>query len=130
MKDLRAHLEEFSKRAPGDPATTVATQLDSKAAALEGESVAILDTPTGKSFILVNDSLVALIALVDGADFAPSEESFASLQRVCVAMNGTLEEWQQLKEKELVAFHKLVDSQKADAIPDYPSIPADANCGK
>ena len=92
--------------------------------------MAILDTPTGKSFILVNDSLVALIALVDGADFAPSDESFTSLQRVCVAMNGTLEEWQQLKEKDLVAFRKLVDAQKAGAIPDYPAIAPDANCGK
>jgi photosystem II stability/assembly factor-like uncharacterized protein len=130
VKDLRSRLEDFSKRLPGDPAATAATQLDSKAAALEGESVAILDTPTGKSFITVNDSLVSLIALVDGADFVPSDESFASLQRVCVAMNGTLQEWQELKEKELTAFHKLVDSQKPGAIPGYPAIAADANCGR
>ena len=82
VKDLRSRLTEFAKRPAGDPAAIAATELDSKAGALEGESVAILDTPPGKSFITVNDSLVALIALVDGADFAPSDESFASLQRV------------------------------------------------
>jgi hypothetical protein len=130
VKDLRSRLADFMKRPAGDPAATAATQLDSKAAALEGESVSILDTPTGNSFITVNDSLVALIALVDGADFAPSAESFASLQRVCAAMNGTLEEWQQLKGKDLGDFHKVVDSQKPGAIPDYPAIAADANCGR
>jgi hypothetical protein len=76
------------------------------------------------------DSLVSLIALVDGADFAPSAESFAALQRVCVAMNATLEKWQELKEKDLAAFRKVVDPQKPGAIPDYPAIAVDANCGK
>jgi hypothetical protein len=130
VKNLRSRLAEFTKRPAGDPTASAATQLDAKAAALQGESVTILDAPPGKSFITVNDSLVALIALVDGADFAPSDESFASLQRVCVAMNGTLEEWQQLKGKDLAAFHTLVDSQKPGAIPDYPAIAADPNCGK
>jgi hypothetical protein len=130
VKDLRSRLEPFSKRPAGDPIATIAAQLDAKAAALQGESVTILDAPPGKSFITVNDSLVALIALVDGADFAPSAESFASFQRVCVAMNETLEEWKQLKGKDLAAFDKLIDAQKPGAIPDYPAIAADENCGK
>ena len=73
---------------------------------------------------------VFLIGLVDGADFALSAESFTALQRVCAAMNGTLEEWQKLKENELANFRKLVDSQKSGAIPDYPAIAAEASCGK
>jgi photosystem II stability/assembly factor-like uncharacterized protein len=129
VKDLRARLAEFAKQ-PANRAATAAAQLDSKAEALEGKSVYILDTPKGGSFITVNDSLVSLIGLVDGADFAPSSESFAAWQRVCAAMNGTLEEWQKLKENELVAFGKLADSQKAGAIPDDQAITADANCAK
>ncbi|MGD0825186.1 MAG: hypothetical protein ABR908_11425, partial [Terriglobales bacterium] len=130
VKDLRSRLAEFTKLPAADPVATAATQLDSKAAALEGKSVYILDTPKGGSFITVNDSLVSLIGLVDGADFAPSAESFTALQRVCAAMNGTLEEWQKLKENELANFRKLVDSQKSGALPDYAAIAAEASCGK
>ena len=78
----------------------------------------------------MNDSLVALIALVDGADFAPSEASFAALQKVCGAMNDTFGEWRQFKAKDLADFRKLIDSQKPGAIPDYPSLAPDPNCGK
>ncbi|HXR34069.1 MAG TPA: hypothetical protein VN830_10195 [Verrucomicrobiae bacterium] len=129
VKDLRSRLAGFTKQPAEDPVAVAATQLDSKAGALQGESVAILDTPKDNSFITVNDSLVALIALVDGADFTPSAESFASLQKLCAAMNGTLEDWQQLKAKDLAAFRKLVDAQTPGAIPDYPAIAADASCG-
>ena len=45
-------------------------------------------------------------------------------------MNATLEKWQELKEKDLAAFRKVVDPQKPGAIPDYPAIAVDANCGK
>jgi len=78
----------------------------------------------------VNDSLVALIALVDGADFAPSAESFAAWRRVCAAMNATLEKWQQLKGKDLADFRKMVEPQRSAAVPDYPPIATDENCGK
>jgi hypothetical protein len=130
VKDLRSRLAEFTKRPAGDPIATAATQLDSKAAAIEGEPLSVFDTPKDSNFTIVNDSLVALIALVDGADFAPSEASFAALQRVCGAMNDTFGEWQQLKAKDLTDFRKLFDSQKPDAIPDYPSLTIDPNCGR
>jgi photosystem II stability/assembly factor-like uncharacterized protein len=128
VKDLRSRLADFTKRPATDPVAAAATQLDAKAGAFQGESVEILDTPKDNSFITVNDSLVALIALVDGADFAPSAESFASWQRVCAAMNGTLEEWQQFKAKDLATFHEVFGAEKPSAIPDYPAIAADANC--
>jgi hypothetical protein len=130
VKDLRSRLAEFTKRPAGDPITAAATQLDSKAAAIEGESLSVFDTPKGSNFTIVNDSLVALIALVDGADFAPSEASFTALQKVCGVMNDTFGEWQQFKAKDLADFRKLIDSQKPGAIPDYPSLAPDQNCGK
>src|SRR5208282_1506365 len=130
VKDLRSRLTEFSKQPAGDPVATAATQLDAKAGTLAGASVAVLGAPKDGSFMTVNDSLVALIALVDGADFAPSAESFAAWRRVCAAMNGTLEKWQELKGKDLAAFRSLVDAQKTCVIPDYPVIAADGNCGQ
>ncbi len=133
VKDLRSRLAEYSKLPAEDATAKAAAELDKKAAALVGESVSIfdfLDAPKGNSFLTVNDSLVALTALVDGADFAPSAESFTSFQKVCAAMNGALEGWQQLKTKELPEFRKTLDAQKASAIPEYAAIAAEANCGQ
>jgi len=42
-------------------------------------------------------------------------------------MNGTLDEWQQLKAKDLAAFRKMIDP---GGIPDYPPLAPDSNCGK
>ncbi len=130
VTDLRSRLAEFAKGQAAAPSTKAAVQLDAKAAGLEGKSVDILETPKGGSLMTANDSLIALIALVDGADFAPSAESVAALQRVCVAMNSTLAQWQQLKEKDLADFRKIADSQKVGAIPEYPAIAANTDCGK
>jgi photosystem II stability/assembly factor-like uncharacterized protein len=129
VKDLRSRLEEFTRRPVGDPIATAATALDAKAAAIQGESISPFDTPNDSNFTIVNDSLIALIALVDGADFAPSEASFAAMQRMCVAMNGTLGKWQGLKANEVANFRKVIESEKGAAIPDYPAIAIDPNCG-
>jgi photosystem II stability/assembly factor-like uncharacterized protein len=129
VKDLRSRLAEFAKRPAKDAVATAAAQLDSKAAAIEGESAAFLDIPKG-SFITVNDSLVSLIALVDSGDFAPSAESFEAFQRVCTTMNETLQQWQQLNAKDLAAFNDALEQQKLTAIPKYPSIPVATNCVK
>jgi hypothetical protein len=48
---------------------------------------------------------------------------------VCVAMNATLEKWQELKGKDLAAFRNQVGPQKTGAVPDYPAVAADRNCG-
>lgn len=130
VKDLRSHLAEFTKQPASDPVAKSAAELDGKAAALEGTSVYILETPKDGTFSTVNDSLISLIALVDGADFAPSAESFAAYQTVCTAMNKTLADWQQLKQKAVANFRTTVAPQKANAIPDYPAIAADPNCSK
>jgi hypothetical protein len=127
VKDLRLHLAEFGSGK--DAAAVAASQLAAKAAALQGDSVTIFDVPKN-SFITVNDSLVSLIALVDSADFAPSDESFAALERVCAAMNDAIQQWQQLKEKDLAVFNQTLDPQKRKAIPDYPAIGAATNCAR
>jgi len=129
VKDLRSRLAEFAKRPAKDPIAMVAAQLDTKTSALQGESITIFDTPKN-SFITVNDSLVSLIALVGGADFVPSEESFAALQRMCVSMNAALEDWQLLKVKDLAAFNQALEQQKLSTISSYPEVTSDASCRK
>lgn len=129
VKDLRARLADLKKRPKGDAVAAAAASLDGNLAALEGEPTPLLEEPKTVSFSAVNDTLTALTALVDGADFAPSEESFAAYQRSCKALNTTLTTWQESKVKDLPVFRAMVAQNNAGAVPDYPSQAPIDNCG-
>ena len=127
-KDLRARLTELTKRPKEDPIAKAATELDAKVAALAGEPTPILETPKTTSFMTVNDSLTALIALVDGADFAPSEESFAAYHRLCSGLNDTLKAWEDLKGKDLAGLNALLSPERLRPLPQYATAAADTRC--
>ena len=129
VKDLRARLADLKKRPKGDAVAAAAAPLDVKLAALEGEPTPLLEEPKTVSFSAVNDTLTALMALVDGADFAPSEESFAAYQRTCKALNTTLEIWQETKAKDLPAFRAELAQSNVASLPDYASQSPIDNCG-
>jgi photosystem II stability/assembly factor-like uncharacterized protein len=128
-KELRARLAELMKRPKEDPVTVAAASLDGKVAALVGETTPILGTPKTASFNAVNDTLTALMALVDGADFAPSEESFAAYRRICKGSNEALAAWQELKNKDVAALNTLLGKSSLAALPEFPDLAADAACG-
>ena len=129
VKELRARLAELKNRPKGDAVATAAGALDAKLAELKGEPTPILEEPKTVSFSAVNDTLTALMALVDGADSAPSEESFAAYQRTCKALNTTLEVWQAIRRKDLPAFHAALSQNKIAPMPEYSSLGAIENCG-
>jgi len=129
VTDLRSRLAELKKRPKGDAVGTAAGSLDAKLAALEGEPTPILEEPKSVSFSAVNDTLTALIALVNGADFAPSEESFAAYQRTCKALNTTLEAWQEITKNDLPAFRAALSQNNIAPLPDYSGSGAIENCG-
>ncbi len=129
VKDLRARLAELKKRPKGDAVATAAGSLDAKLAALGGEPTPILEEPKTVSFSALNDTLTALMALVDGADFAPSQESFAAYQRTCKALNTTLESWQEINAKDLAALRATLTQSNAPALPDDPRLGTIENCG-
>src|SRR5713101_67648 len=126
---LRARLAELRKRPKEDPISVAASALDAKAAALAGEPTPILETPKTASFMAVNDTLTALMALVDGADFAPSEESFAAFRRICKGFNEARASWQELKNKDVAALNTLLGKSNLAALPEVPDIAAEAACG-
>jgi photosystem II stability/assembly factor-like uncharacterized protein len=128
-KDLRARLADLKKRPKEDPVAAAAVALDAKGTALEGEPTPILEEPKTVSFSAVNDTLTALMALVDGADFAPSEESFAAYQRTCKALNTTLSAWKELKTKDIPAFNATLSQSKLPPVPEYPEAGTLADCG-
>jgi photosystem II stability/assembly factor-like uncharacterized protein len=129
VKDLRARLAELMKRPKADPIFAAASALDAKAAAVAGEATPILETPTTASFMGVNDTLTALMALLDGADFAPSEESFVAYRRICKGLDETLGAWRELKNKDAAALKILLGTSNLPALPEFPHLAADDACG-
>jgi len=130
VKNLEAQLAEVTKRPDTDTIAKAGRELNAKVGAIQGEAAfSALDTPTNGSLLTINDSLISLMTLADGADFAPSAGSVASFQNVCKALNATLEQWQALKSKDLVEFRKAVAAQPIP-IPEYAAITGDANCGE
>jgi hypothetical protein len=129
VKQLRARLGELAKRPKEDPVAVSAKALEEKLRALEGEAAPILETPKAVSLLAVNDSLTALMALVDGADFAPSEESFAAFHRVCRGWKEELAAWQELKNKDVEAFNDLLRKNNLAPVPTMAAVTADSNCG-
>ncbi len=129
VKALRTRLAELAKRPKEDPIAAAARALDAKAAALLGEATPILEAPKSASFMAVNDSLIDLMALVDGADAAPSEESFVAQRRICKGFNEALGAWQELKNKDVAALNDLLGKNSLPALPDVPVLPAETDCG-
>ena len=128
-KELRKRLADLMKRAKEDPVAVAGSLLDGKVAALQGEATPILEAPKTTSFMAVNDTLTALMALVDGADFAPSEESFAAYRRICKGENEALAGWQDLKNKDVATLNVLLGKSNLAALPEFPNLPAEVECG-
>src|SRR5258708_3776631 len=128
-QELRARLAELMKRPKEDPVAVAASSLDAKVAAISGEATPILEAPKTASFNAVNDTLTALTALVDGADFAPSEESFAAFRRICQGENEALAAWQELKNKDGAALNTLLGKSSLAPLSDFPNLAGEARCG-
>jgi hypothetical protein len=128
-KHLRGHLAELMKRPKEDPVAVAVSTLDAKVAALQGEATPSLEAPKTTSFMAVNDTLTALMALADGADSAPSEESFAAYRRICKGENEALTSWQELKSKDLATLGTLLRKSNLQALSDSPDVAAEPVCG-
>jgi hypothetical protein len=129
VKQLRARLSELLKRPKEDPVAVAAKALDDKLKALEGEATPLLQAPKRLTLMAVNDSLTNLMALVDGADFAPSEESFAAFHRVCQGWKEELSAWQELKNKDVEAFNAVLSKNNLATVPSMPAVVAETSCG-
>lgn len=129
VRQLRTRLKELLKRPKDDPVAVAAKALDEKAGALEGEATPLLQAPKEMSLMAVNDSLTNLMALVDGADFAPSEESVAAFRRVCQGWKEELSTWNELKNKDVQAISLILGKNNLALLPSMPLVEADVACG-
>jgi photosystem II stability/assembly factor-like uncharacterized protein len=122
VKEVRSRLKELAKGS-GDPVAAAATALDAKAAALEGGGGGFGAAARGASFSLLDGQLTALIGHVDGADLAPTEQQAQAFEQACKALGGVLQQWEDLKSKELPVFNKLLEEHNAAPLPALPSLP-------
>jgi hypothetical protein len=129
VKQLRARLAEFMKHPKEDPIAAAAKAVEEKTAALEGEATPSLGTPKAVTLMAVNDGLTALMALVDGGDFAPSEESFAAFRRVCTGWKEQLAAWQGLKNKDVDTLNALLGKSNLAPLPAMPELSVGTACG-
>jgi hypothetical protein len=129
VKLLRAWLKELKKRLNEDSITVAATALDAKAEALDEGSKPGGEKPKAVNLMEVNDNMTELMALVDGADFAPSEASFEAFRRVCKGLKEALGTWEELKNKDVEALNTLLEKDNLPAVPSMPVLAEDSSCG-
>ena len=77
----------------------------------------------------VNESLIALMALADGADSAPSEEELAAYRRICHGFNEAASAWQDLKNKDVSALGELLTKNNLPELPQTALVEVEAACG-
>jgi len=130
VKELRSRLKDLAKGPAGDPVAAAATSLDAKAAALEGSAFGFGGAARGASFSLLNGVFSNLIGQVDSADLAPTEQQTQAFDEACKALHGVLQQWEDLKSKELPPFNKLLEEHNAAPLPALPSLPAGGDCGQ
>jgi photosystem II stability/assembly factor-like uncharacterized protein len=92
VRALRAQLRDLGRQAPKGDLTDAISALDQKAATLEGKAQRFVPTSSEDSFAQLNRQFGQLLAVVDGADAAPTQtaqDTFADRQRALAGLTGT-----------------------------------------
>ena len=101
-----------------DQAAKIATELEAKAAVLEGTEAGsgarYLNTPEGRSLARLNSGLGTLLNALDTADAAPTTQQLAMFGELEKALLEQLSAWAQLKSKDLA---QLNDELKKAGLP-------------
>jgi photosystem II stability/assembly factor-like uncharacterized protein len=102
-------------------AAKVAAELETKAAALEGEEGGrYLSSPEGRSLVRLNGGFNTLVSGLDTADAAPTTQQSATFDELNKALEEQLLAWGELKSKDVVELNEqlkkaglpLIDLQK------------------
>jgi photosystem II stability/assembly factor-like uncharacterized protein len=106
VRSLRTQLSELKKSAHGTTAESVAA-LDQKAAVLEGTSGStFLNDAVGRSLVRLNSALNQLLATVDSADTAPTQQASQMFDRVRSTLDEQLAAWKQMQVSDVVTLNQ------------------------
>jgi photosystem II stability/assembly factor-like uncharacterized protein len=125
---LRAWLASIAKLSAPDSVVKASAALDAKAAAMEGGPADLLAGEQGTSTKGLNDALTALMGEVDGADLAPTSQSFRAFESACQELNTNIKKWEMMKKDDLTGLNALLVEQKISTISNFPAIAPTAGC--
>src|SRR5204863_9525708 len=122
VKDVRRGLTEHTRRSAADPVARAAKGLDEKTTLLLGEPGSPSIPSEAVTLMTLNESLISLMALLDGADSEPSDASLVAFQRMSDQLSANLSAWQELKAKELKALNAVLAEHKLAVLPAYSNL--------
>jgi len=112
-------------------AINTATDLDAKAAPIEGEEgdyrTRYLSTPEGRSLARLNGGLNALVSALDSADAAPTTQQVAMFRELDKALEEQLSAWAQLKSRNIPELNDQLEKAGLPPIDLQKPVPGAAD---
>jgi photosystem II stability/assembly factor-like uncharacterized protein len=130
VRSLRSQTKALLAKNPNPEITRAINDLETKAAALEGDEggygTRFLSTPEGRSLARLNTGFNMLLSALDSADAAPTTQQSAMFAEVEKALSEQLNAWDQLKSKDVADLNtKLKQAGLPEVDPQKPT-PADS----
>jgi photosystem II stability/assembly factor-like uncharacterized protein len=99
VRTLRSQLKRIQPQGKLKELELALTDLEHKAAALEGDSsgATFLSTPEGSTLTKLNAGLSTLLGIVDSADVAPTNQAISMFSRLQHALEERMTDWDQLQ---------------------------------
>jgi photosystem II stability/assembly factor-like uncharacterized protein len=137
VRSLRAQMKVLSDKTlsgKADPIKAMAAQLDSKAAAIEGDEggygTRYMSTPEGRSLARLNGGLNALVSALDTADAAPTTQQVGVLGELDKALEEQLSAWSQLKSKDIPELNEQLKKAGLPVIDLQKPVPGAADAAQ
>ncbi len=123
IRDVRRQIDEYSRRVKDQPNSQpiidAAKALNAKLTAVEQELYQTKNQSSQDPLnypIRLNNKLAALGGIVNGADFGPTDQSFAVYDELTGLINAQLEKLKQVISTDVPAFNKLVREKELPAV--------------
>jgi photosystem II stability/assembly factor-like uncharacterized protein len=129
VRNLRKQLKSLSEKKPAPEIAKMIADLESKAAALEGDEggygTRFLSTPEGRSLARLNTGYSAVLSALDSADAAPTTQQSAMAGELDKALAEQLAAWEQIKSRDMAELNARLQQAGLPAI-DLAQNPASA----
>jgi hypothetical protein len=112
----------------------IATGLDAKAAAIEGDEggygTRYMSTPAGRSLARLNGGLNALVSALDTADTAPTTQQAATVVELDEALKEQFTAWGELKSKDIPELNERLKKARLPVIDLQKPVPSAAGAAQ
>ncbi|MFY9561192.1 MAG: glycoside hydrolase [Terriglobales bacterium] len=120
VRTLRSQLKSLTERKPGPEITRTVSDLEAKAAVLEGNEggygTSFLTTPEGRSLARLNTGLSSVLSALDSTDAAPTTQQSAMFAELEKALGEQLSSWERIKSKDVADLNAQLKQAGLPAI--------------